>query len=117
MKVATTWSLLLLVSCATVSPTKAEALAGQSLAAVGQQYRTINLGLIEGCVERRFPTKTCQAWADFSREFTTAFDPLSDAYLAGTEPSGPEWKRLVAGLGSFGAQLLTLKAARDGGAP
>lgn len=106
-------ALFLSPACAT-TPTQASAIAGHTLAEVGAQYRRVNQGFVEGCVGHRIPLPTCGAWARFSAEFVEAYDPVAEAYLAGTDPAGPRWAELVAALGAFAAQLATLAA---GGTP
>jgi hypothetical protein len=110
-------ALLLLHGCA-MSPTKVATVAGHTLAETSATYRRINGVAVEGCtrVERPLPTPLCQAWADFSAVAVPVLDKAEGAYLAGTNPSGPEWDNLLGELAELGARIFALAFPADGGA-
>jgi hypothetical protein len=110
--------ILLAEGCA-MSPTKVATVAGHSLAETSATYRRINGVAVEGCTRavRPLPTPVCQAWADFSATAVPLLDKAEGAYLAGTNPSGPEWVAFIGELADIGARIFALAFPADGGAP
>lgn len=109
-----------LTSCATMSPTKAAAVAGHTLAETSATFRRVNAVAVDGCTraENQLPTPVCKSWADFSAWAFPVLDRLEGAYLAGANPSGPDWERLVTEGAALASEILALAfPAADGGTP
>ena len=110
------WALVL-SGCAS-SPAKVAAVAGHTLAETSATYRRVNAVAVEGCTRANqpLPTPVCKAWADFSTWAVPTLDGLEGAYLAGTNPSGPDWERLLSELAELAARIFALAFPADGGA-
>jgi hypothetical protein len=109
---------MLLHGCA-MSPTKVATIAGHTLAETSSTYRRVNGVAVEGCTRAepgRFPTPVCKAWADFSAVAVPTLDRLEGAYLAGTNPSGPDWEAFLVELAELGGRIFALAFPADGGA-
>ena len=110
------WALVL-SGCA-ASPAKVATIAGHSLAETSATYRRVNAVAVEGCTRANqpLPTPVCKAWADFSAVTAPTLDRLEGAYLAGSNPTGPEWENLLGELARLGAQVFAAAFPADGGA-
>lgn len=113
-----TCGVLVLASSCAASPTKVATIAGHTLAETSATYRRANAVAVEGCTRANapFPTPVCQAWATFSAWAVPTLDGMEGAYLAGTNPSGPDWERLLSELAELTARLFALAFPADGGA-
>lgn len=112
--------LVLALSCTSVRP--AIVVSADALVVVGRTFEAVGAAFFSGCTGHAIPEPTCDAWRSFAPRFKTGYAASIVAWnLAadGTDPSGPDWVRLVGELAGF-AELASAAVGHgvvDGGAP
>jgi hypothetical protein len=112
--------LVLVLSCTSVRP--AIVVSADALIATGRTFEAVGGAFFAGCTgdAHPIPEPTCDAWRAFAPKFKVGYSSAVVAWnLAadGTDPSGPDWAKIVGELGGFAELAAAAVGSRDGGAP